>query len=176
MLSGTMGPTLEICGLTRERDQETIQRFLDLYVDRAASEDRGDEELMMEPLGATEEPRGLRDSQWEPALTLTHAVRRGLDYPRRAFFFYLQPSRPGIDRAILSFTSDDQLILGLVVPDEEDAASEPQARDLMYELAKEFRCHLAAVLAESPPPRDELAFRGLEQHPLTIFFEKFDVR
>ncbi len=42
-----MPPNLDIYGLTKHRDAATIDKFLDAYVDRAASEDRGDEELML---------------------------------------------------------------------------------------------------------------------------------
>ena len=48
-----MPPDLDIYGLTKHRDTTTIDRFLDTYVDRAKSWDRGDEELMMEPLPLT---------------------------------------------------------------------------------------------------------------------------
>ena len=48
-----MPPNLEIYGLTKYRDAVTIDRFLNAYVDRAKSWDRGDEELMMEPLPHT---------------------------------------------------------------------------------------------------------------------------
>ncbi len=96
-----MGPGIDIYGLTRHRDAATIERFLAAYVDRAANEDRGDEELMMEPVGATEEPKDLDNWDWEPAGTLTRSIQRGLDCPRRAFTLYLKPSRPDSDRAIL---------------------------------------------------------------------------
>jgi len=36
---------LDVYGLTRKRDATTLNRFLDAYVDRAAAEDRGNEEL-----------------------------------------------------------------------------------------------------------------------------------
>ena len=49
--------------------------------------------------------------EWEPAQTLSHCVERGVAYPRRAFRIYLKPKSSGIDRAILSFTRDDQLVL-----------------------------------------------------------------
>jgi hypothetical protein len=40
---------LDIYGLTKHRDAETINHFLEEYVDRRAHEDMADEELMMLP-------------------------------------------------------------------------------------------------------------------------------
>jgi hypothetical protein len=42
-----MPPNLDIYVISHAQDRETIEHFLSAYVDRAASEDRGDEELMM---------------------------------------------------------------------------------------------------------------------------------
>jgi hypothetical protein len=42
-----MPPNLDVYVVSRAQDRETIERFLSTYVDRGASEDRGDEELMM---------------------------------------------------------------------------------------------------------------------------------
>jgi hypothetical protein len=57
-----MPPHLDIYVISPARNRETIERFLRPYVDRAASEDRGDEELMMLALdfvGSTVEWRQL---------------------------------------------------------------------------------------------------------------------
>ncbi|MEO6891198.1 MAG: hypothetical protein ABI324_19610, partial [Ktedonobacteraceae bacterium] len=80
-----MPPDLDIYGLTKNRDAITINRFLDTYVDRAASNDRGDEELLMEPLLPTQPGTGFDAFESEPALTLSHIIDRGLAFPRRAF-------------------------------------------------------------------------------------------
>ena len=44
---------------TQYRDADTIDRFLNAFVDRAASEDRRDEESMMEPLLSTRHGTGF---------------------------------------------------------------------------------------------------------------------
>lgn len=107
---------LDVYGLTRRRDADTINRFLDEYIDRAANTDRGDEDLMIEPLGGQSEEI---DWELEPSLTFSHIVERGLAYPRRAFTVYFD-SLPawhdaGIEQVILGFTRDGQLVLGLSV-------------------------------------------------------------
>jgi hypothetical protein len=67
---------------------------------------------MLDPLDAGQ--LATRDEvDWEPAVTLSHTIRRGLDYARRGFTVYLKPRDPAFERLILRFTTDDQLILGL---------------------------------------------------------------
>src|SRR5512143_2901037 len=107
-----MPPNLDIYGLTKYRDESTIGRFLDKYVDRLLSEDRKDEELMLVPLTHSKKAGDPNESEWEPARTLTHIVKRGLDQPRRAFTVYLAPKEATVDGVMLSFTKDDQLIVG----------------------------------------------------------------
>jgi hypothetical protein len=48
-----MPPNLDVYVIYRVRDRETIERFLSAYGDRAASEERGAEELMMLALDAS---------------------------------------------------------------------------------------------------------------------------
>src|SRR5688500_7429649 len=113
-----MPPNLDIYCLTKHRDIDIISRFLDKYVDRAASEGRGDEELMMRPLDMSNFTDTLESYDWEPALTLTNSIQRGLDYPRRSFSICLTTPQ-GIEMgALLHFTTDDQLVLGLSIDDD----------------------------------------------------------
>jgi len=87
-----MPPSIDIYALTKSRDQETLERFASKYVDRPASEDLGDEQLMIFPIGENGESGEVADWDWEPALNLDHVFQRGLDYPRRAFTIYLADS------------------------------------------------------------------------------------
>lgn len=174
---------LDVYGLTRQRDAATLSHFLDEYVDRAANADRGDEELLLVPLDARPEET---ERQWkwevEPSLTLAHILERGLAYPRRAFTAYLTclPAcqQAGIERAILGFTRDDQLVLGLSVsisPDEADEeADEARAHELLTHLAQAYRCHLGLVLLETPPPLSEAEFRQPAETLRVVFLTRFD--
>ena len=171
-----MPPNLDIYCLTKHRNMDTINRFLDRYVDRAASEDRGDEELMMRPLDMSNFTNTFESYDWEPALTLTNSIQRGLDYPRRSFSVYLTTLIP--ERAemggVLHFTDDDQLVLGLSFDDEGALPeNESRAKLLLAELAKEFECHLGLVTVEVPPPSNEAEFRAEAGKPLTVFFCDF---
>ncbi len=154
-----MPPNLDIYCLTKRRDADTINSFLDRYVDRAQSEDREDEELMIRKLDAPADSDGMQDYEWEPALTLSHAVRRGLEYPRRSFNIYLKAKRQDIDQAVLGFTTDDQLVLGLSIDDgEERPENLERAKELLSLLAEDYGCHRGLILVEQPPPDREETF------------------
>lgn len=61
-----MPPNLDIYCLTKRRDADTINSFLDRYVDRAQNEDREDEELMIRRLDAPAHSDEMQDYEWEP--------------------------------------------------------------------------------------------------------------
>jgi hypothetical protein len=151
-----MPPELDIYVISEARNFETINRFLDLYVDREASEDRGDEELMILPLDIQGDPSEVRDWDWEPAKSLTSIVERGLQYPRRAFTVYLKQQDASLERAILSFTPDDKVIFGVSI-DDEGAKPEnlERAKNLLHEMAERLHGHAGLIAVEQPPPWTE---------------------
>lgn len=169
-----MPPCLDVYGLTRHRDAATIDRFLNAYVDRAKSEDRGDEELMLERLLPIPPGTGDDAFEWEPALTLSRIVERGLAFPRRAFTVYLAPTAGIQPSVVLSFTADDQLILGLEIDDEgARPENERRARELLAQLVERYACHCGLILIEEHPPRSEAAFYARAKEPLALFFSTF---
>lgn len=169
-----MPPYLEVYALTRHRDRETIHRFLDEYTDRAANEDRADEDLMMEPLPSASREAGVDGYDWEPALTLTHTIQRGLDYPRRAFIIYLKPKKVDLISVTLSFTNDDQMVVGLTLEDEGDLPeTDERAKSLLDHLAEAYSCHMGLMLSEQPPPSNEAEFREWANHSSAVFFKTF---
>ena len=101
-----MSPSLDIYGLTLHKNFEIINHFIDHYVNRVASEDRCDEELMIEPLDGIIDEH-LDSYEWEPAISLTHIVERGLSQPPRAFAVYLKAQQAEFDGIIICFTSDN---------------------------------------------------------------------
>jgi hypothetical protein len=169
---------LDVYGLTKRRDLEKVDRFLDEYVDRASSAERGDEDLLMEPLGI--EPEGMRaNEQWEyvPSRTLSHIVELGLAHPRRAFVAYLKslPARreAGIEQVMLGFTRDDQLILGMAVYTG-DETDEVLARDLLAHLSEVYGCHVGLILLHQPPPLSEAEFRHPADGLRVVLHATFD--
>jgi hypothetical protein len=145
-----MPPCLDIYVVV-DREREVLEHFLDGYVDRNASEDRGDEELMLLVPGAV--PGASEAWEWEPAETLTRIVARGLGQPWRAFCVYLKPRQSTHDGARLACTVDGQVVLGLSLDDPfEDSARIEDARRLLEALAKEFSAKAGFIGCEEPPP------------------------
>src|SRR5215472_6267662 len=102
-----MPPNLDVYVVSPARNRETIERFLSAYVDRAASEDRGNEELMLVALDPAGQSSSGDDWDSEPSRSLTHIIERGLQFPRRAFSAYLRTLENSLAGAILAFDVDD---------------------------------------------------------------------
>lgn len=166
-----MPPNLDIYCLTTSRNDETINTFLDTYSDRAKCEDRGDEELMIRKLDAPLDSDRQQDYDWEPTATLSLALQRGLEYPRRSFSIYLEANSPEIAGVILAFSEDDQLILGLSIDDEGEKTENLKiAKDLLHKLVEEYDCHMGLILVESPPPFSQEMFQKKIEAPYDSFF------
>lgn len=175
-----MALDLDIYVLTNLRDRETIDRFVNIYVDREASEDRNDEELMMLPLTEVEDGLqaaarllSLDEFDWEPALTLSNIIDRGLRYPRRAFAVYLNPIDKSIDQVTLCFTVDNQIVFGLSIDDEgKRLENEKRARKILEELMQQFNSRLGLIIVENAPPFSEIEFLAMISAPLTMHYLK----
>lgn len=165
-----MPPCLIIYGLTKNREEGIIERFLNYYIDRKSCEDRGDEELMMLPLETDFTPNKLDNYDWEPAKTLTHVIARGLDYPRRCFAVYLSAKDKSIDQVILKFTTDNKLILGLSV---DDAGTKREnlesAKQLLNDLFQNYNCFKGLIVVEQAPFNTEREFDTLATLQYCIF-------
>jgi len=148
-----MPPNLDVYVISHARDRETIERFLSVYVDRAASENRGDEQLMILALDAVGQPSEGDNWDWEPSRNLTHIIERGLEHPRRAFSVYLKTRDSSLAGAMLSFTTDNQVIFGVSL-DDEGAKPEnlEKAKALLHEMAQSFGGRNGFVGVEEPPP------------------------
>jgi hypothetical protein len=137
--------------ISKRRDHASIDRYLQAWLDRAASEDRGDEELMMLPLNVT--PGEVHDWDWEPAVTLSHMIQRGLDRPARAFAIYLQPRETAVDGVTLAFTTDEHVVFGVSVDDPYEGDDRLAfAKELLHRLVEEFDGEAAYIAVEEPPP------------------------
>jgi hypothetical protein len=177
-----MPPDLDIYILTRQLDLNAINQFIDEYVDRAASEDRGDEELMLVSSILDSNTMDEKEvEEWIPALTLSHSIQIGLslsfDHPGRAFTIYLQTQSQyaEIIGALICFTSDQQLIFGLAIDDE---GAKPEnlsaAKVLLERLATAYKGHLGLIAVHQPPPQNEEGFKRASQYKFTLFHTGFD--
>lgn len=156
-----MPPNLDVYVISAARNRETIERFLSAYVDRAASEDRGNEELPMVALDSSGQPSSADDWDWEPSKSLTHIVERGLEYPRRAFSAYLKTLDASLAGAVLAFDVDNQVIFGVSMDDEGAKVEHlERAKTLLHEMAQMLGGTHGFIGVEEPPP-----LRGTRQPP-----------
>jgi hypothetical protein len=171
-----MPPDLDIYLLTQHHTAETIQRFLDQYVDRAASDYRHGEEISVLPLNVKTEREMVSSDNMEavPVSSLADILRYGLSQPPRAFYIHLVPKSSPIAYVMLGFTTDGQLILGLSIDDEgmldENLTT---AIQLLHQMAQEYQGHLGLILVETPPPLSEIDFREAAYLPLASYFIEF---
>lgn len=165
--SDIVPPALDAYGLTNKRDAHTIAKFVSTYVDRSC-EDRGDEELMLVPLGRSEESPD-DEWEWEPAKTMAHSIQRGLDHPRRAFALYYPSKVASIVHVSLGFTTDDKLVLGLSVDDEGIKQENLEhAKQLLERLFMDYECYMGVITTEEPVPLSERLFVQAAALPLTM--------
>jgi hypothetical protein len=157
-----MPPDLDIYVLSESRDRDTLERFVSTFVDIEASEMRCDEELMMIPFETSKNLSEPDQWDWEPAITLSHILSRGLDHPRRAFGVYLKPKDKALGGVTLAFTADNQVVFGLSI---DDANERPEnidlAKRLLHSLAESFNGHLGTIAYEEPPPLWEREFENM---------------
>ncbi|MEZ5292826.1 MAG: hypothetical protein R2745_17220 [Vicinamibacterales bacterium] len=135
-----------------ERTRAVIERFLDRYVDRELSEDRGSEQLLVAPVESLEGSEPARWA-WEPEGTLTAVIERGLADPSSAFVVYLRPKDRGHHQAILAFTTDDAVVCGVSLDDPDDAPEVfKTAQALLEDLATQLSAVRGFIGVEQPPP------------------------
>jgi hypothetical protein len=161
-----MPPNLDVYVVSPLRDRDTIERFLNAYVDQAASEDRGDEELPLVALDSSGRPVNGDDWDWEPSRSLAHIIERGLQSPRRAFSAYLKPKDKSLAAAILAFDTENQVIFGLSV-DDQGAKTEnlERAKGLLHGMAEALGATRGFIGVEEPPP-----LRGTNQTPSILVY------
>lgn len=128
-------PYIDIYVLTDNRNEETIERFLNDFTNRNEIEDRGDEELMiLDDKNRSEEKRYI----WKKAETLSKSISFGLSRPNICFTMFLLSKRQNIEWVTLTFTIDNKLVLGVSVYEYQD---KEQAFD-NYRFADELKNEL----------------------------------
>jgi len=159
-----MPPNLDVYVISPARNRETIERFLHAYVDRAASEDRGTEELPMVALESSGRPSSDDLWDWEPSKSLTHIVERALEFSRRAFAAYLKTLDTSLTGGILAFDVENRVIFRLSIDDEGGKAENlERGKALLDEMAQKLGATHGFIGVEEPPP-----LRGTKQPPPTI--------
>jgi hypothetical protein len=149
-----MPPCLDVYAWTVRRDEGTIGRFMEAFIDLEATRCSLVDSLTVLPVGQKEHQDGLPVEDWDEVaiLSLDDAIAFGLATPPRAFTLYLR-SKPTWCGALLTFTVEGGLIVGVSV---DDPLSDPgRLRDadlLMSQLLEMTAARRAWVVCEEPPP------------------------
>lgn len=162
-----MSIVLDVYGLTSQRSLETITAFIAEYCDRAAIEDLGDSALMILRPDAID-PDQDESYDFLPVASLSQAIAVGLAQPTWAFSLYLAARDPAIDQIVVSFCRDQQLVLGLELPDS-DAAPQ-KAQILLRQWADRYDCRLGLIAVEACPPLDAQDLTRVAQRSLLTLF------
>ena len=156
-----MGIHIDIYGITDYRNKEVIELFIAEFTDRSSVEDRGDEELMILN-DTTHEQTASDDYTWIKAETLTKAIETGLADASTCFTLYLGSDQPEIEQAMISFTLDGKLILGLSIEAFADKdgtiSNSPLAEKLAIRLQETFHCRKTYYETELPSAHTEAEF------------------
>lgn len=147
-----MPPCLDVYGLADARTLDAAWSF----VSRWAAPEEFERPWTIALDGA---PAAAGERQ---AANLRAALGLGLDDPRQWYTLYLKSrDEKQAYRAMLTFTRDGKLVLGLSVDDaEEGPAPLLAARKLLETLKAEHGCRLGFVAGEESPPGDETEFRA----------------
>ncbi len=155
-----MPPAVDIYGITRRCDRATVKRFIACYAD-ASRPHGGAHSLNLAPPEHGGDPWEVAEYVEAPTLAaLLDVVYARPD--RRILPIYLSPSPhdPELYGAILVFTTDGQLVLGVSVDEGEFPLEQADAiaGRVLPELCREFDCWLGLAALEYPPPRDTAEF------------------
>ncbi len=156
---GSVPPDIDVYVLVSDRSRESIDKFLNSYIDTEKSNHRGDQESDVVPIGYEGDIENLEDWDSISTQSLEEIVSLGLSYPRRAFTVHLKTKAPEHDMAVLTFTRDDRLVFGLSIDDGmNDPENAERARDLAVQLLNEFDGVRSWFVGEYPPPLDDVTF------------------
>jgi hypothetical protein len=164
-----MSSYLDIFALTRHRDFQTVNQFVNEYVDQRFFIEFGLEEHRIGPIDEND----LNDI-WKPEITLEECLQYGLDSQVRAFKLYLRTfekyKSKKIEAAGLTFTKDNKLELSLSVEiidlREEDLN---YSINILHQLMAEYDCHLGLVGKRFGGSWSEAEFKQNFDHPRVLY-------
>lgn len=157
-----MPPFYDIYGLSKKRDKETIERFLEHFTHRDLIEDREGQEIF----GMPNKKYGQEDFSI-PVKTLSEVIQFGIDNPNVCFCFYMGTRtnlKSGIGDVLLKFTFDAKVIFGVAIEDTillEDgslASNFPYALKVKEQIEALTGAHKSSIQFEYAPSNDEEEF------------------
>ena len=148
-----MPPCLDAFAITNSRTKQVLDRFVERFVSPDFSTGRQGEQVNALPLGSEQHPEQLDDYDWFPAESVEQVISLGLAQPWRGFAAHFHPADDRFCDAIIAFTTDGQLVLGLGIDDANESDDNVQfAKSTALRLAGECSAHTAIVGEELPPP------------------------
>ena len=162
--------SLDIYVLTHQRTRALVEEFLDRYSMRPLLDDLGDTELLIEThewaidrgtvMGTdTTHTNPVIRYEHIPAISITHSVNLGLEEPRRAFRLYVDSHDSRLSDAVIGFTVDGQLVVGVSFDDPDgNLRHEVVAQQVLTELVVLAHGHHGLITYDVPAPLSERAF------------------
>lgn len=158
---------MDIYALTKLKNAEIIQRFLDEYIIYADNENRETEDFTYY---LAEKPQD-EETEVHPSISLTNLIEKGLSAKNKGFPIYLRSHLEQFKSVMLVFTYDDKLVLGLSIEDEGAKESTfEEGKKLLEKLMADYNCHLGLIASETPPPLSEAQFQDYLKTQYLDFF------
>jgi hypothetical protein len=110
-----MPPFYDIYGLSKERNKETIEKFLDFYCHRTLIENFIGQGI---EIAIYKNDKYAVEEKFIPVYNLSEVIDFGLSHPNIGFAFYIGTKtnyRKDIDDVILKFTFDGKMIFGISI-------------------------------------------------------------
>lgn len=112
-----MPPYYDIYGLSKERNKETVEKFLNYFAFRDKIEIRNGQEIAV-----YKNEKYKTEETCTPISTLTEVINFGIENQNIGFAFYISDNlKEGINHIILKFTFDGKIIFGISVEEKKRA-------------------------------------------------------
>jgi len=146
----------DIYGISKRRDKETIERFLNYYSHRDKIEIREDLEIGV----SKNEEYGIHEIII-PIKTLSEVIDYGIKNRNHGYVFYIGDNlKSEINHIILKFTYDEKMIYGISVEEKDNKLQDnyPHAFRIEKEIALITNSYESSIQFEYAPSDDEREF------------------
>ena len=153
-----MGGFYDIYGFSKNRNKETIDKFIAHYANRKEVENCGNCELVIQKY-----KKYISNELLIPVKTLSEVIDYGIKNKNHGYAFYLPLTglKEDIKSVILKFTYDSSIIFGLSIEAESDSEEDNYLRafELETEMRELFFTVETSIQFEYPPSEDEEDFK-----------------
>lgn len=155
-----MPPYYDIYGLSKERNKQTIEKFLNHFSHRDKIEVRMGQEILVNG----NQKYNVKES-CTPISTLSEVISYGINNPIQGFTFYISDNlKEGINGLILKFTYDGKIIFGASIEEKdiEDngniSDNYTRALEIERQIAELTNAYKSSIQVEFAPSDDEEEF------------------